>query len=216
VKSKQSKGTKMNNKMKMIGMGLGMLAISIFCQQAHANALLIGSIGFNGSYTANGSGPGDLSGATEITGVTSTVATSPSPVGGFSGLGGDTASFNTPISLGATATPAGVELWKVDTGVDTYEFFSTGNGAAVSTTVGTTIVEQLAGMGFAEEFTDVGNLLVAGPSGGTWGITLNGSGSTQFLFTGTSTTVPDGGTTLMMLGGAFVAVGAIRRKISGK
>jgi len=207
----------MKNKIKIIGVGMGMLAISIFCQQAQANANLIAgsSIGFTGSYTANGTGAGDLMGATAITGVNSSVSVIPAPTGSFSTLGGKAATFNTPIALAATSTPAGQELWAVTSGANTYEFFTTASTAPILITIGSTAVDELSGTGFAEELT--GATVDLGPTSGTWGITLNASGAT-FQFTGTSTVnaVPDGGTTMMMLGGAFCAIGALRRKISSK
>jgi hypothetical protein len=212
VKSKQNKGTKMKN--KMIAAGLGMLGISVCCQQAHANANLIGSLFFNGAATVD---TGNLQTATAVTSITdSSVDTGTlAPTGSYAGLAGDPVVFNTPISLEATSTPSGALLWSVTTASDIYEFFSTGNGNNVYSTSGGVTTDSLTGTGYAEEFT-LADALVAGPSGGAWGITLNDVGAATLAFTGSTTTVPDGGATLMLLGGAFCGLGALRRKISSK
>jgi len=195
VKSKQK--TTMKNKMKILGLGLGMVGISMLCQQAQANANLINgsSIAFAGIYTADGTGAGDLVGAANITSVLAGVDNFPAPTGSFAGLGGLPASFTTPISLGASSST--VELWSVNNLVDTFEFWSTGNTAAVQTGTGASIADSLSGTGWAEEIADVGGATVAGPTSGTWELSVGASGS-LLVFDATSTVngVPDGGTTL--------------------
>ncbi len=217
----------MNNKLKLIAAGVGILGVCAIAPQASANVTLAGSISFNGSFSANGTGPGHLDGATTITGVAPVIVgeafLGDAPSGSFAGLAGDTASFKSNISLGATSTPAGVLFWTVNDGTDTYKFYNQGNLAASVSwspsgpeSSATSITDQLVGTGFVEEFANLGGAEVAGPSYGSWTLTVQGSGKTSFVFGDTTTTAPDGGLTVALLGGAFCALGAVRSKLARK
>jgi len=222
----------MNNKLKLIAAGVGALGLCAIVPQASANVILAGKITFGG---AGGNQAAATVSGGNITSVTGAIVNGPSgsaTTGSYATLIGQSAKFYTPISLTASTTPDGVELWSVADGLgDTYEFFSTGNTAVQTITLGQTTVEELSGTGFAEEVlganepgptggsgsgVTLANVL-AGPSYGTWGITLNSSDAgVTFSFTGTSTTAPDGGLTVALLGGAFCALGAVRRKLGRK
>jgi hypothetical protein len=198
-----------------------------------------GSIGFTGSFTDsatfNGSALPTLYGANYITSITATVPTSGNgaPTGSYAPTAGDTATFQTPISL-ATGLPVSsvtgaplpvpTELWSVEAGSDTFAFFV--NSVTENTGVLPPIpnfgsyIDTISGTGYVEEIGPSG--VIGGPTTGTWSIQLaestsGGAGTASFEFGATAQTsgpVPDGGLTISLLGGSLLAIAALRRRWS--
>jgi len=170
-----------------------------------------GSIYFTGGATLNGSGTDGLADATAFTGfsnlgvLTATGSYSPILVNGVSSV-----SFQTFSFAGGVLSPSPLQyLWSVtDDSGNTYTFEAT-DAMIVSQYInsdGTSFL-YITGGGYA--FVNGGD-----QTAGAWSITDTGSSPTQATFTfGSATAVPDGGTTVMLLGVALSGFVLFRKKL---
>ena len=156
---------------------------------------ITGTIGLSGGYTANG----PLATATAITSFT-TVTVNPSGLSGdYVGTAG-TAVTMTPFVF----NPFGggvVPLWTFTIGPTTYSFDLLSLGITLQNS--TSIVLDGSGTLHLTGKTD---------TAGTWTLTLNSAGGGAFTFSSSNAAqVPDGGTTVMLLGSALAVLGMARR-----
>jgi hypothetical protein len=210
----------MKNTSKLLVAATVAVALGCLTQKASANAI-IGGISFNdGTYTTD-LGGGNLgsmgSPASAITLVTGAVV-APGATGSYASpaiAAFTPVTFNTPITFNPP-TPD-LPLWTLVSGLDTYQFSATQMNAALYTYgIGNVIDEiNLSGSGSVEEYVTATPSDVLGKGDGTWTIQLENNAASLSFQSGTAT-VPDGGATLMLLGGAFCGLGALRRKISSK
>jgi hypothetical protein len=168
---------------------------------AHANPIN-GSISFsnNSGLTTDS---GNLLTATKITGITGvTVSTgSTAPTGTYAGTDGDAVTFITPIDFsGSAITP--FSLWTFTAGGTTYSFTATSVG--VVTQLATFLNIGGSGIAYVTGYT---------PTAGVWSLTSTSTNSVALTFSA-STTVPDGGTTALLVGLSLLglSVAARRRK----
>jgi hypothetical protein len=166
-----------------------------------------GSIGFTGSYTQNGGTAGNLATATSFT-IINTVL---NPIVVFDSTG-DLAGAGAPITfaspIGVNGNPPsliGLQLWSATKGLITYSLLV--STEAQTFTSGVQL--NLAGTGTLRDGTAADN------TPGVWQIGFGVSGS-SFTWQSTSATqgVPDGGTTVMLLGAALSGLGLLRRKLA--
>jgi hypothetical protein len=167
-----------------------------------------GSIGFTGAFVQNGGTAGNLGTATSFT-VLNTVA---SPItihdatGAFVGAGAPI-SFASTIGVNGNAPSLiGAQLWSVLSGVTTYSLTVT----TEAQTFTSGIQLNLAGSGILHD----GN--AADDTAGVWQIGFGVSGN-SFTWQSTSASVasvPDGGTTAMLLSGALSSLALLRRKLA--
>jgi len=192
--------------MACAAMALGLAAT---VQAAQIN----GSIGFTGAYTQNDGTPGNLLTSTSMH--IGAVAITPGSVTGDL-LGGSINGFPSTIyvnggiaanfpNIGST----GNELWAVFTGSKQYSFWVT---SETQDSLSTTTQLNLSGIGY---FSDG---IAADNTYGTWQLGFGQSGTppiASFTFQTTSATnVPDGGTTVALLGAALSGLALIRRKLA--
>ncbi len=175
-----------------------------------------GSITFSDQFTANGS-PGDLSTATELTSITDVTV---SQASGDYSLGsivkGTPVSFagvtpTTPFTFSPIPGTSFDNFWTIVAGGTTYGFNVT-DTTLVESPNSTTLV--LAGDGTAYIVGPTA-LTSFGPTPATWNLTLNNDGG-LLNFSGGSTgaaTVPDGGSTVLLLGAGLSALGLISRHL---
>ena len=164
---------------------------------AYANPVPVGSISFGGAYTVPNP---DLTTAEAATITSVVVITS----GGV--LSGATLpTFATPIGInGAGPSLVNQTLWTVVAGGITWSFTvntESVDGSSTSSSSG------LKGIG---TLTDISDNIYA-TSSGIWQIGFGQAGS--FSWQSTSSTVPDGGATVMLLGAALTGMGLLRRKL---
>jgi len=218
------------NKKIMLTTATAALTLMCLARTSYANpTTLAGDIEFDsGSYTTdvggNGTGTAPAKIIETVTGAKVSGGVN-APDGVFGSIPSGTAvTFNTPITFNPPTSRD--PLWTVNSGGDTYEF--------VATTMGPPAY-QAAGGGVATGSTKIANISLAGfgyvdvyPIGdggipadlidvstGTWSIGLNNN-NTKLSFQAGATVegVPDGGTTVSLLGGALLAIAALRRKMS--
>jgi hypothetical protein len=209
--------------MKKLSMLVGaVLASTVALQQAQANSLS-GDIEFFGLKYKTDKGTGTLgtfaSPATKVTSVTSAHVVSGD--GGYSALVGLGVTFNTPIIF--TPPTPDSPLWTVVDGADTFIFAATTQGAVQFQYTYTGLAPlptspvseiQFGGNGWGEEVLTANHAdILAGPTPGTWTLQLQKNG-TLVQFDAGSTTVPDGGLTVALLGGALAAMTLIRRRVA--
>jgi hypothetical protein len=165
-----------------------------------------GSITFVGGVTLDTSSSGT---ATEVTGFTGAGGT------GLPSVLTDSGSFATFVADGATVTfPAtwtfasgdNTSFWTV--GGFTFELFSSIISSQPGNSVSVTGSGQITGNGFTAT-AGTFNFSTQDPSSGT-----DSNGNAVFSFSASSGSVPDGGTTMMLLGGALMGLGLIKRKLS--
>jgi VPDSG-CTERM motif len=183
----------MNKWLKMVAVATvvtGMVAV------VHANPI-VGSIGFTGNYTAVGVSGDDLSTATSMTIDSSGVSTSSGAL-----LGATEISFIGSVGVnGNPPSPDGQQLFSVMALGHVYDFTISTSSETLS--FGNTVL-ALGGTGSPTDDT-----------AGIWNLSFNASGAS---FTWNSTTsssgsVPDGGTTAMLLGAALSGMALLRRKL---
>lgn len=172
--------------------------VALLAQQSQA-VPIDGSLNMAGSVTLDDT---DLDSATQASSFGFSFVTSGS--GDYSGTVGSSVSWNTPFSWSPPNTPID-DLWSfVDAGV-TYTF-------DLDTI---TIVSQdstflnLTGTGTlqATGFTDTSGVF-------SFSITDTDDDATfTFGFASSNATIPDGGTTMLLLGSALIGIGALRRKL---
>lgn len=158
-----------------------------------------GTIGLSGGYLANG----PLATATAISSFTSVLVSGVGLTGDYAGTAG------TPVTMSPfTFSPfqgSVVPLWTFTVGSTTYAFDLLSLGVTLQDS--TQIV--LDGSGTL-------HLTGKDDTGGTWSLHLSEAGDGNFTFTDgntfdSTTAVPDGGTTLMLLGSALAVLGIARR-----
>jgi hypothetical protein len=157
-----------------------------------------GGISFAGAYTVN---TGDINTGTAFTSFSAVQATGES--GSFVGI----TPLNTVGSI--TMTPfsyspfsAVLPLWKVT--LNASDFFNL---------TSLTLVDHSVTDALTLKGTGTVNLVGFDPTVGTWTFTANQGGGT-FSFSASNSTIPDGGTTLLLLGSALSGLGLIRRKLA--
>lgn len=187
---------------KILGLTLAAAGLMAITAQA---VPIVGSVGFTGTYSHNGANQLDLQTATEMTIIG--VAVAPfSPTGDFVGAGAPL-SFASPIYVNAgVGGNVGNQLWSVTVGGNVY-------------TLDITSANQV--FASATQLNLTGNGLIerngADTTTGTWqisfGLSGNDVGNASFTWQSTSAAnVPEGGSTLILLGSAIVGLFGIARK----
>ena len=192
------------------------LAVAAFTATVQA-VPITGSINFQGgTATLNGSISSGAGGATAITSFdgspTVNNAANVGPTGSFAGTGGDAVTF---ISSGFTFSPSLSPnpvnpLWTFTANGVTYSFIL----ESVESSIGVGPTLNLAGTGLFEITggnTDYDNTLA------NWTFSTTGTGPATFGFvagnTAAEATVPDGGTTVILLGAALSGLAAPEAQI---
>jgi len=197
----------MKNKWLMMAAVAVVVSLS---ESVQALPTITGNIQFTGGVTVN---TGNLTTATAISSYSSlsvqafaeTGSYLPLNLGGGVGQNGITALSFTPFSFGGNVLgPSNplIPLWTVTLSGITYSF------DANSVTIAT------QNSGFLN-LTGTGTAHITGfqDTAGTWTITDTGSSGPTFTFGASSTAVPDGGTTMVLLGAALSGLGLIRKKL---
>ena len=171
------------------------LSISALLNQEASAIPIVGEISFAGSYTINNSNLALATSFNSFTGVTVSAA----PTGDYAGLAGasvtQTAFTFDPFPVGGV-----VPLWTIPSQPGTsFDLL------ALTVAFESPTALLLTGTGIAHK---------AGKDNtpGTWILSANTLGST-FSFSSTNSSVPDGGTTVALLGMALVGVEGLRRKL---
>jgi hypothetical protein len=168
---------------------------------------ITGSIGFTGAFVQNGGTAGNLASATSFT-ILNTV---PNPItihdatGAFVGAGAPIV-FAPSVGVNGNAPSlVNAQLWSVLNGLTTYSLTVTTEGQTFTSG----IQLNLAGNGILHD----GN--AADDTAGVWQIGFGVSGN-SFTWQSTSSTsgVPDGGATVMLLGAAVSGLALLRRKLA--
>jgi hypothetical protein len=164
---------------------------------------ITGSIDMSGTATLNSTFLGSATAATAFNAVT----VGGTPTGTFTGT------FGAPVTWGAFTWPSNVPvnpLWTFTFGGNTYSF----DLAHVTVSSQSNFFLNLLGSGtlHATGFDDTPGLWsfsISNPTGGP-------HANFQFTFQNSQTAagVPDGGTTVMLLGSALTVIGLIRRKLA--
>jgi hypothetical protein len=195
---------------KNIWLTLAAIAVSLgFAAAVQANPI-VGSAGFAGNYIQNGT-VGDLTTATSmhITSISVQNADGDFVAPGVYTPGVQPALISWLTDIGVNGNlgnnlPAGNVLFKILnilTG-NTYTFTLTSESQPFTSKTalslqGGGIVTMNAGLN---------------PTPGTWGLNFGVSG-TSFTWSDSTSTIPDGGTTAMLLGGVLAGLGLLRRKL---
>jgi len=190
-----------------------MIAAAVLaCAASLQAATITGTIAF-GAVSFSPSNP-DLSSPSDVI----TITPAPSVGGGTGDLTGATlTSFTSPITLnvGGTATFSN-PLWVLLAAGGSRHFTFTASGAA-------TEVTSLSNVNTIQGTGTVSDGVAADNANGTYIFTFNktsAGGTVSFSWAGTSgsttppPSVPDGGTTVMLLGSALAGLGLIRRKLA--
>jgi hypothetical protein len=193
-----------NKLMKLAGVAMVLATAGMTAQAGTLN----GSISFDGAITTD---TGNLGTATAIASYTDLTVDQGLETGSFLPLNGggafngvtfSTLSFggNVLSTYNPTAPVASLTLWTVNDAGTIYSF------VASSVDIATQNATFL-------NLTGSGTAFINGANGtaGTWSIT--DTGSTQIFTFGASTTVPDGGMTVAMLGMALGVCGIFARKL---
>ena len=182
-------------------------AASVALTQAVQADQITGSISMNGTATLDSQSLSTATMATGVSGVTESGATAQ---GSFAGVG-----LNDPVTWVAFAFSGGSAspLWSFTDGTTGYTYtFALTSDYIVSQT---STFLNIAGLGTLN-ITGVGSPYVATP--GAWTFTIsdaNGQPSPNFNFTfaNSNTSVPDGGTTAMLLGAGLSGLALLKRKL---
>jgi len=183
-------------------------AVVAFAASGQADPIT-GTTGFTGSYTPVNT---DLTTPNDIITLTS-FQIGGIPSGSF--VGGMVTAFTPSITLnGPGGAPTFTQpLWTITVGSHVYTFTSTADQTLLSTANINTII----GTGIVHDSLD------GDTANGTYNLSFNvtqAGGAATFTFNGTSgstaipRTVPDGGTTVVLLGSALAGLGLIRRKLA--
>ena len=168
---------------------------------------IVGSVGFNGSFTQDGT-QGDLTTATHMT-IINPVVTPGTPTFDFIGAGAPV-TFASPIGVNGSLLPMIGQLWSVTVGIKTY----TMTVSTEAETLDTAIQLNLAGTGVMHDLSGAKS-----DTAGVWQIGFGVSGtppvaSFTWQSTASASSVPDGGTTVMLLGAALSGLAMLRRKLA--
>jgi VPDSG-CTERM motif len=193
---KKLKNMKTKNKwLKVAGSAAAVLAVAA---SVHADPI-VGSVGFTGTYTQNGGSQGDLATATSFTIDSVSIE---NPTGVFTGASDPT--FYSPITVNPANNLLDESLWTVQIGGVTYSLLV---GSETETFV-SGVQLDLSGTGTFE------NTTAADDTAGTWQLQFGVSGA-SFTWDATSATnVPDGGTTVILLGAALSGLALVKRKLA--
>lgn len=174
--------------------GLGTVAQAIPVQ-------INGAISFQGGFSLNGS---DFLGASMFSGFNHVTVLTGSTSGNYSGTDGTSVTFK-PFTFSPPDTSVS-PLWSFMVGGTSYTFDAT--SVSVPFKTATLLSIEGAGLAHIDGFTD---------TPGTWNITANQLGGATFSFSSSTFVVgkpvPDGGTTLIMLGGGLLVLALIRRTL---
>ncbi len=194
----------MKNKLKVLSVLVaGVAATTLVCQQAQATPIN-GTISFGGAYTASGASyvSGDLTTAQQVAITSLGVVTSS---GDLAGAG--SATFVTPIGVnGNSPSVVGVQLWSVVVSGVEYVFNVTTETQTVD------LSTQLSFTGFGNVSELIGGNLVD-TTAGVWQLGFGTSGAFSWQ-ANSGTGVPDGGTTVMLLGAALSGICLLRKKLA--
>jgi VPDSG-CTERM motif len=190
----------MKNKLKIMA---GAVAALMSCSSVVQATPIAGSIGFTGTFIQSGGTLGDLTTATSMSIKSAAVGTT---TGNF--VGASLISFASPIAVNPGAGLS--TLWTVLVGGITYAFNSTSESQNLTTPTAL----HLLGTGTITDGT------AADATTGTWQLGFGKSGdsfewqSTSAADVGgvTSNTVPDGGSTVMLLGAGLSGICLFRKK----
>ena len=197
----------MKNKIiKYVACAALVVGLAATAQAAQIN----GSVGFTGSFTANGT-PGDLSTASYVN-----ITINPSGTTGTGDLlGAVPTSFLSHIlvnNVGVTFPASGLDglnstaLWFVSGGVAGPYGFYVSTETQVLKTANTLVLQGLGTMYDSNPGND--------PTTGQWQLSFGESGASFRFESTTSTLVPDGGMTVLLLGAALSGLALIRRKLA--
>lgn len=175
------------------------LALVSFNPAAQATPIT-GSIGFTGGYVQNGGTQGNLATATSMSLVSTMIGFTS---GNF--VGASLLSFKSPIQVNPAVITG--TLWQVLVGSKTYTFTATSAIQDLTTPAGLHII----GTGTISD----GN--AANNTAGSFQLGFGASGE-AFQFQSTATTkpgsVPDGSSTVMLLGASLTGLCFLRRKVA--
>ncbi len=174
--------------------------------------MIVGTVTFGGTVTLN-------SGTTVAGATTVTSWNGPGGIGApfvNSSSGNLAAAFLTPVTM---ATP-----WVFTSVTPSLWSYTAGNGDTFTFNLNAGSSVTFTGSGSSESVTVQGNGLLSAagpvaftPTAGTWSFTTqnppSGGTMTIFSFSAASGTVPDGGTTAMLLGVALSGLALFRRKL---
>jgi hypothetical protein len=153
---------------------------------------ITGGISFAGSYTPNNS---DLNVATSITFGSSFVT---SDNGSFAIFApGSSVTMASPLAINPTVVPV-LSLWSI--GIYSFDAYSLVQSAQSANTL------TLTGTGLIKDGNSADSVA------GTWLATFNTLNDTFSYSASAAANVPDGGTTVMLLGGALAGLGLLKRK----
>jgi len=195
----------MKTKTIMTGMALGAMALMLAVSQAQANLISGSSIAFAGTFTLPA---GDnIGNTTALDNVNSVVV---GDTDSYAAIPfGTAATFANPLTTTTPATP----LWTVDSGGNVYTFFATSLAVTLqfyNPSHGGYGELDMDGLGYAE-------INGSDPTAGSWSVTATQGGHgthAAFGFDSSASVigVPDGCTTLGLLGSALVLLQGLRRK----
>jgi hypothetical protein len=181
----------MRAKTNLLNVGAAFALIAAVLQ-SHA-ATISGEISFGGGMELNGS----IGTATAISSFAGVTVTGGSQSGDYASVPNDYAVAWTPFSFGdASVSP----LWSFDFGGLNFRFEATSILVPIQNSAFLSIVG--AGTAYIEGFD---------PTPGIWSVSVTAN-TTQFAFTSYSAAVPDGGTTVALLGAGLSGLALFRRK----
>jgi hypothetical protein len=229
VKTKSSKDKNMKTKI-LASLMMAAAAVVVSAPQAHANLLpaISGSISFSGVATVN-NGP-NLANASKFTGINAVVTSDSGDYGIVPVfpttvyLSSPTGTPNHPADLfyppgtptgGTVASPGLMNLYTFHPPsppvIPLWSFDYLGINYAFDAT---TMISAYNAVSQEWDISGRGIAFITGdaPTPGTWNADVGKEG-TSFFF-GSAATVPDGGLTVILLGGALMALTLIRRRVA--
>ena len=191
-------------KTKILAALAAVLVCAAFATQANA-VPIVGKVDFFGNLTVNTNNLNTATSFTSFTGVT--VVNNPpfTPTGSYAGTGGASVTMNS-FTFKPTFTAPVPNLWSFTVGPLTYTF-NLSSITSISQPGDNTLT--IVGQGIAT-ITGGGSF---DPTAGTFFISTQGPAASSFTFSAT-TTVPEGGSALALLGIGLIAVELVRRKLA--
>jgi hypothetical protein len=173
------------------------VSCGLFSQEARADF-----ISFTGTASANGASASQASTTVSFSNPW-TVLSAPAPTGVFAGTGSSSATFTSFTfsgdGSGAACTTCPQTLWSFTKGVNSYSFTMT------SITNFSTTSSTLSGAGAGYATVNGVRYL------GSWSITSSSGSNFTYSFSFATSTVPDGGSAVALLGVGLTAVESVRR-----
>jgi hypothetical protein len=183
---------------KWLKVAVPVAAVLAVAASVHADPIS-GSIGFTGTYLQNGGTVGNLETATSFSISSVTID---DPTGIF--ISATDPTFFSPINVNPANNLLGEQLWTVMIGSTTYTL----DVNSESQTFTSESQLDLAGTG------TFGDGTLGDATGGTWQLQFGETGD-SFTWNSTSATdVPDGGTTVLLLGAALSGLALVKRKLA--